>query len=463
MVHMVEIEDREALAGTPARELALSCVTAGIEAALPERVIRESIAVAGSELRVADATYDLDAHDEILVVGGGKPAARVAAALESILDAVSLPLSGVVVTDDPVATETIDVVEAAHPVPDDRGVAGARRVLEAVRAADERTLVLAVIGGGGSALLPAPAGGLSLADLQVVTEALLEAGADIHELNAVRKHCSAIKGGRLARAAAPATVVSLLLSDVVGDDRSVIASGPTAPDESTFADAIAVLGRYGIDAPPSVREHLERGAEGDGSGGRAGDDRGNAPAETPGSEDPAFDRGSIHVLANGRTAIDAARDVARERGFETVVFSSRLRGEAREVGTTMAAVAEEIREEDDPASPPAVVLSGGETTVTVRGDGTGGPNQELALGAAIACEADDWALAAIDTDGRDGGTDAAGALVDDGTVPDAETAEPARDALENNDAFSFFEDRGGLIRTGRTGTNVNDLHVLVVP
>ncbi|HKL29376.1 MAG TPA: glycerate-2-kinase family protein, partial [Natrialbaceae archaeon] len=214
MAHMVEIENRDVLAGTPARQLALSCVTAGIEAALPERVIRGSVAVAGNELRVGDAIYHLDAYDEILVVGGGKPAARVAAALESTLDDVSLPLSGVVVTDDPVATERIDVVEAAHPVPDERGVAGARRVLEAARAADERTLVLAVIGGGGSALLPAPAEGLSLADLQTVTESLLDAGADIHELNAVRKHCSAIKGGRLARAATPATVVSLLLSDV---------------------------------------------------------------------------------------------------------------------------------------------------------------------------------------------------------------------------------------------------------
>ncbi|MFW5895969.1 MAG: glycerate kinase type-2 family protein [archaeon] len=458
MVHVVDVENRDALAGTPARELALDCVTAGIEAALPERVIREFVSASGNELRVADETYDLDAYDEVLIVGGGKPAARVAAVLESILDEVSLPLSGVVVTDDPGETERIDVVAAAHPVPNERGVAGARRVLEAARAADEGTLVLAVIGGGGSALLPAPAKGLSLGDLQAVTEAILDAGADIHELNAVRKHCSAIKGGRLARAATPATVVSLVLSDVVGDDLSVIASGPTAPDESTFADALAVLDRYGIDAPPSVRKHLERGAEGGGSG-----EGGSAPTETPGPDDPVFDRGSNHVLANGRTAIDAARDAARERGFETVILSSRLRGEAREVGTTLGAVAEEIREAGDPASPPAVVLSGGETTVTVRGDGTGGPNQELALGAAIACEADDWALAAVDTDGRDGGTDAAGALVDGGIVPDAETAGTARDALDDNDAGSFFEDRGGLIRTGRTGTNVNDLHVLVVP
>jgi len=453
---MTDIQDRDALAGSPARALALDCVEAGIEAARPERVIRESVSAAGDQLRVADETYDLDAYDELLVVGGGKPAARMASALEAVLAGASPPLSGVVVTDDPAETDRIDVVEAAHPVPDERGVAGAERVLEAVLEADEGTLVLAVIGGGGSALLPAPAGDLSLADLQAVTQALLDAGADIHELNAVRKHCSAIKGGRLARAAAPATVVSLVLSDVVGDDLSVIASGPTAPDESTFGDAVAVLDRYGIDAPVAVRERLERGAE-------AAPGDGGAPMETPAPDDPAFDRGSIHVLTNGRTAIDAACDVAQECGFDAVVLSSRLRGEAREVGTTLAAVAEELREAGDPASPPAVVLSGGETTVTVRGDGVGGPNQEVALGAAVACEADDWALAAVDTDGRDGGTDAAGALVDDRSITDAETADRARDALANDDAFSFFDDNDGLIRTGRTGTNVNDLHVLVVP
>ncbi|MFT4891116.1 MAG: glycerate 2-kinase [Halobacteriales archaeon] len=453
---MVDIENRDPLAGSIARELGLDCVAAGIEAVLPDRVIRESVSVAEGELRIADETYDLDAQDEILIVGGGKPAARMASALESVLAGASLPLSGVVVTDDPTETDRIDVVEAAHPVPDERGVAGAERVLEAVREADAGTLVVAVIGGGGSALLPAPAGDLSLAGLQTVTEALLDAGADIHELNAVRKHCSAIKGGRLARAAAPATVVSVVLSDVVGDDLSVIASGPTAPDESTFGDAVAVLDRYGIDAPVAVRERLERGA-----GADAGD--AGAPTETPGPDDPVFDRGSIHVLANGRTAIDAALETARERGFEPVVLSSRLRGEAREVGTTLAAVAEEVRDAGDPVGPPAVVISGGEATVTVRGEGAGGPNQELALGAALACEADDWALAAVDTDGRDGATDAAGALVDEGTVPDAETADAARDALADNDAFPFFDDRDALIRTGRTGTNVNDLHVLVLP
>ncbi|MFQ3293222.1 MAG: glycerate 2-kinase [Halobacteriales archaeon] len=450
---MVEIEDRDALAGTSARELALKCVTAGIEAALPERVFRRSVSVSANEVRVLDETYDLDSYDEILVVGGGKPAGRVAAVLESVLTAVPLSLSGVVVTDDPTETERIDVLEAAHPFPDERGVSGANRVLKAVQGADEETLVLAVIGGGGSALLPAPAGRLSLADLQSVTEALLDAGADIYELNAVRKHCSAIKGGQLSRAATPATVVSLVLSDVAGDDLSVIASGPTAPDESTFEDALAVLDRYGIDAPATVRERLE--------GGAAGAE--GAPSETPGPGDPAFDRTSNQVLANGRTALDAARDTARDQGFEPVVLSSRLRGEAREVGTTLAAVAEEVRDGGDPVAPPAVVISGGETTVTVRGDGVGGPNQELALGAALPGEVEDWALAAVDTDGRDGGTDAAGALVGEGTVSDAETAEAARDALADNDVFPFFDDRDALIRTDRTGTNVNDLHVLVVP
>jgi len=253
------IENREALARTPARALALDCVAAGVEAAHPERVIADAVAVDGDTLRVGDATYDLAGHEEVLVVGGGKAAGHVAAELEAVLgDRLD---GGVVVTDDPAPAERVDVVAASHPVPDERGEVGARRVRATAERAGAETLLLVVVAGGGSALLPAPTGELSLGDLRTVTRELLDAGADIRELNAVRRHVSDLKGGRLARDAAPATTVPLVFSDVVGDDPAVVASGPTAPDPSTYDDALAVLDRYGAETP-TVRAHLRRGVAG---------------------------------------------------------------------------------------------------------------------------------------------------------------------------------------------------------
>ncbi|MDZ7702636.1 MAG: DUF4147 domain-containing protein [Halobacteriales archaeon] len=438
------IEDAGRLANTPARETALACVEAGIEAAHPRRVIAESVTLEGDTLTVAGATYDLAEIDRIVALGGGKASGTVAAALESALgDRLD---GGAVVCPDPVETERVAVHVGDHPVPSERSVAGTRRVLELAEAADDRTLVLAVITGGGSALLAAPADGIELADLQSVTDALLDSGASIHEINAVRKHLSAVKGGGLARAAAPARTVGLLFSDVVGDDLDVIASGPTAPDSSTYADALEVLDRYAIEPPAAVGERLERGASGE-------------LAETAGPGDPAFERVRNHVLANGFTALEAARAAASERGYETCLLSSRVQGEAREAARTMAAVGQEVAASGNPVAPPAVVLSGGECTVTVEGTGSGGPNQEFALGAAVDLAGEGIALASVDTDGRDGATDAAGALVDGTTVTDAEEA---RDALRLNDAYPYLEAREALVVTGPTGTNVNDLRVLVV-
>jgi len=453
---------RDRLARSPAHETALACIEAGIEAAHPERVVEDSVSLESDSLRVADATYDLAAYDEVVVVGGGKAAAGVAAALETELGEALA--GGVVVTDTPVETDRVDVVEASHPVPDEAGVDGARRVQGTVERAGAGTLVLAVITGGGSALLPAPAGDLSLSDLRATTDALLESGAAIDEINAVRKHASALKGGRLAAAAAPATVVTLAFSDVVGDDLGVIASGPTVPDPTTYAEAVAVLDRYDLDVPAAVREHLAAGAAGD-------------IPETPGP-DGDFGHVSTHVLANAWTAVAAAREVARERGYDPFVLSTRVRGEAREQGLAHVAVAEEVAATGTPVDPPAVVLSGGETTVTVRGDGDGGPNQEFALRTALelgggasdggsgagagAASTEGTVLAAVDTDGRDGASDAAGALVDAGTVPDADAADAARAALADNDAGTYLDGRDALVRTGRTGTNVNDLRVVVI-
>ncbi|RZH66708.1 glycerate kinase type-2 family protein [Natrinema altunense] len=443
------IANRDRLAASEAREIALECVEAGIEAGHPRTVVHDTVALEGETLRIADATYDLREYDALVVLGGGNAAAHVTVALEAILgDRID---GGVVVTDDPVETERVTVRVGDHPIPSERGVDAAGDVLAAAAAADGDTLVLAAITGGGSALMPAPAGDLSLDDLRTTTDALLASGADIGDINAVRKHLSALKGGRLARRAAPATVASLVLSDVVGNDPSVIASGPLAPDESTFDDALAVCERYEIDAPGPVQTRLERGAAGE-------------IAETPGPDDAAFETVSNHIVADGMTTLDAARDAAAERGYETLVLSSRVRGEARDAAATHVAIAEEVLATGRPVAPPAVVLSGGETTVTVRGDGTGGPNQEFATSAALELadggdieDGGEIAVAAVDTDGSDGATDAAGALVDGTTVVDSDAA---REVLAENDAYPYLESRDGLLFTGPTGTNLNDLRVI---
>ncbi len=459
--------DENTVSLTPARETALACVDAGIAATQPRTLAANGIRldVEDDTLHIQRETYDLGAYDHVLVVGGGKAAGELARALEDILE--DRITDGVIVTNAPVETDRIDVVEGRHPVPDERGVEGTKRILELAANANEGTLILTLITGGGSALLPAPADGLSLEDLQSVTNDLLESGATIHEQNCVRKHLSTIKGGGLARASAPATVVSLVISDVVGDDLDVIASGPTVPDPTTFEDAREICGRYGLSLPDSVETYLEAGVEG-------------AVPETPGPGSPVFDAVEVHILANGLTALSAARDVAVERGYNTCLLSSRLEGEAREVGTMHAGIAAEIGATGNPVEPPAVVLSGGETTVTIgaagcdeTGAGTkaedeetqrghGGPNQELALSASIGLSDTDrgTVLASVDTDGIDGRSDAAGGIVD------SETAAPlecARRALETHNTTPFLASAGALIRTGPTGTNVNDLRVLVVP
>lgn len=447
------IDNRTQLATSDARETALECLEAGLAAGHPERVIRDAVSLEGDALRVEDATYDLTTFEEIVVLGGGNAAAHVASALEVVLgDRIA---NGVVVTDDPAETSRVEVLEGDHPVPSERGVEHTRELLAAADACGDRTLVLAAITGGGSSLMAAPADGISLEDLERTTTALLESGADIHEINAVRKHLSALKGGQLARRIEPATTVSLVCSDVVGNDLSVVASGPLVPDDSTYADALAVLERYDLDVSRSVADRLEAGE----SGGHP---------ETPGPEESAFDAVSTHVVADGMTVLEAARDAATERGYGTLVLSSRIRGEARAAATAHVAIAEEARATGTPVSIPAVILSGGETTVTVEGDGRGGPNQEFATSAGIELATgsgdspssdDTTAVAAIDTDGVDGTSAAAGALVDATTVEDRTLA---RDALEANDVSPYLAAHDAVIHTGPTGTNLNDLRIVVL-
>lgn len=435
------IENADTLGGTPARDVALACLVSGIEAAHPGRVVRETVGLDDDTLRIGTATYDLSEFERLVVLGGGKAAGTISNELADILG--TRITAGVVVAPEPIDAAQIKVIVGDHPVPSDRGVAGAHEVLELARNADARTLVLAVITGGGSALLPAPVG-IDLAELQAVTNTLLESGASIDEINAVRKHLSAIKGGALAQAAAPATVIGLLMSDVVGNDPSVIASGPTAPDDTTYNDAISVLNRYADSIPQSVRTRLEAGRDG-------------RLTETPPSSDPLFERVHNYILADGFTAVSAAQGIAERHGYTPLILSSRVRGEAREAAKTHIAIAEETHATGHPIEPPSIVLSGGETTVTVRGDGRGGPNQEFALSGALDIE--QAILASVDTDGHDGSTDAAGGLVGPRTVDDREAAVAA---LGENDAYSYLQDRDALVYTGPTGTNVNDLRVLVI-
>ena len=437
------IDQRERLERSTAHTVALNALTAGIEAADPARLTRDRVSVSESRLTVGEPTLSLDEYDEVVVVGGGKAAGVVAAELESILGD---PLgSGVVVTNTPGDAERIEQLPGDHPVPGDSSLNSSQRLLSAARDAGEDTLVLAVITGGGSALMAAPADGLSLADLQSTTQSLLDSGATINEINTVRKHCSAIKGGRLAAAASPARVECLVISDVVGNDLSTIASGPFVGDESTYSEALAMVDHYNCEVPQAVQRRLEAGVAGE-------------IEETPGVGSPVFDRVSTTILGDNMVAVRAAAEAASEAGFEPLVVSSRIRGEAREAAKTQVAIAEEILSTGEPLEPPAAVVSGGETTVTVRGDGTGGPNQEFVLSAAVELDEAGVVAGAVDTDGIDGVTDAAGGIVGSETVDSG----AATTALADNDTYRLLNKVDALIRTGPTGTNVNDLRVVIV-
>jgi hydroxypyruvate reductase len=381
-----------------------------------------------------------------VVVGAGKAAAAMARAVEA---AWPEPLSGLVVTryGHGAPCARIEVVEAAHPVPDRAGREAAARMLELVGGLSGDDLALCLISGGGSALLSLPAPGLGLEDKQAVNRALLKCGATISEMNCVRKHLSAVKGGRLAAAAAPARVVSLLISDVPGDDPSVIASGPTVPDPTTFADALAVLEKYGIEEPAAVLDHL-----------RAARD------ETPKPGDPRLAGGEVRLIASPQGALEAAAGAARAAGLTAHILSDRIEGEARDVALVHAAIARQVAAHGQPFQPPAVLLSGGETTVTVRGKGRGGRNAEFLLALAVALEgAPGIHAVACDTDGIDGTEDNAGDyLGPDSLARAAALGLDARARLAGNDGYGLFEALGDLVKTGPTLTNVNDFRAILV-
>jgi glycerate 2-kinase len=382
-----------------------------------------------------------------IVVGAGKAAASMAAALEDAWPDVDM--SGLVVTryGQSVPTRRIEVVESSHPVPDAAGEVAARRILALVGGLSGDDLVLALISGGGSALLPLPAPGLTLADKQDVNRALLACGAPIGEMNAVRKHLSAIKGGRLARAAFPARVVTLAISDVPGDDPGVIASGPTVPDATSFADARAILARYAITPNATVARHLAEAAE-----------------ETP--KPGSLGHADFRLIATPSMALDAAAGSARAAGVAPMILGDALEGESREMGTIMAGIARSVRAHAQPLPAPALLLSGGETTVTLgrSSGGRGGRNAEFLLGLAVALDGlgGVWAIAG-DTDGIDGTEDAAGAVVTPDTLARARARglDP-RTVLAGHDSYTLFEATGDLVRTGPTLTNVNDIRAILI-
>jgi len=433
------------------RKAAGEIFQAALDAASPRIAIHRHVRREGERLLVDGAVYDLS-RGRVVVVGAGKACAAMAAAVEEVLgDRIR---DGVVVVKDGYALplRRIRVAQAGHPIPDARGVQGTSAILGLLTETGPEDLVIVLISGGGSALLPAPVAGIDLIEKQAMTRALLACGATIEEINAVRKHCSRIKGGQLARALFPARSLTLILSDVIGDPLDAIASGPTVPDTTTYGEALEVLRRYRVEdrIPVSILRHLERGA------------RGEIP-ETPKAGDPCFATAHHCIVGNNFQSLLAARDRAARLGFQALLLTTALKGESREVAKVLAALLLEMRRSGHPLSPPACLLLGGETTVTVRGKGKGGRSQELVLAGAIAIAGGrDLVIFSAGTDGTDGPTDAAGAVADGDTWARAKEVglDPLR-ALEENDAYHFFEGLGDLIKTGPTLTNVMDVILLL--
>ena len=426
---------------------------AAVAAVNPLAAVQRAVVRHGDTLEVDGVAYDLRRFAHIYVVGTGKGSAVMAQGLEAILGD-RLSAGAVTVKYGHAApVERVTLYEAAHPIPDAAGVQGADAAMHLARRAGADDLVFCLLSGGGSALWPAPSAGISLSEKQRMTGLLIDCGARIDEINVIRKHLSGIKGGQLARLAAPARLITLVLSDVVGDRLDAIASGPTVPDPTTYRDCLDILARYDLidRLPDSVHAHFQQGLVG-------------GVAETPKAGDPVFELGQTVVVANNRLALHAAREAAEARGYTTLLLASTLEGEARHIARMHAAIAQEICQTGQPVLPPACVISGGETTVTVRGTGKGGRSQEFALAAALHIAGlDGTVVLSGGTDGTDGPTDAAGALVDGRTVARAEALGLQPEAfLHRNDAYPFFQALDDLLLTGPTGTNVMDVYVVLV-
>jgi len=435
------------------RQQAFEIFQAAIRAVDPVEAILRHVKADDGSLLIGDRRLELKNYERILVVGAGKADAPMAQAMEQILgERVS---GGLIVVKDGhgLPLKHVRIQEASHPVPDERGIKGAEDILALLNGAGERDLIICLMSGGGSALLVAPVEGVSLEDKQEVTRHLLASGANIHEINMVRKHLSRVKGGGLARVAHPATVVSLILSDVIGDDLDVIASGPTVPDSSTFGQAERVLKVYGIrdKLPRSVREHMEKGVSGE-------------IEEIPKPGDSSFQRDVWQLVGTNLQALKAASKEAERQGYHSVILSAMIEGETRDVAKMHAAIAKQVLSSGHPVAPPACLLAGGETTVTLQGEGKGGRNMEFALASAIAMDGKKHVVVLSGgTDGTDGPTDSAGAIADGETLARARAKGlDAVQYLQRNDSYSFFEVLGDLLMTGPTRTNVMDVCLVLV-
>ncbi len=435
------------------RKDACSIFQCGVREAAPENAIGRSLKVDGERLEVHNEVYDLARYDGISVIGAGKAAAVMAQAVEAQL---APRIKGGFVNvkyGHSASLQRIEVNEAGHPVPDEAGIRGVDRMIQLLHGTGEKDLVLALISGGGSALLPYPAKGLTLGDKQKVTKLLLDCGASIREINAVRKHLSQIKGGRMARLAHPSTLIGLILSDVIGDDMDCIASGPTAPDGSTFHDCIWIIEKHGLRTrmPSAAMKVLERG-------------EGGELEETPKVGGTVFRNVKNVIVGNNDLALQGAKERAQQLGYHGLILSSSIQGETHVAARAHTTLANEILTTDHPVLRPACVISGGETTVFIKGNGLGGRNQEFALAAAMTIDGlEPVVILSGGTDGTDGPTDAAGALVDGRTIARAKAAgmDPNH-YLERNDSYHFFQSLGDLLITGPSRTNVMDLRLVMV-
>ena len=434
-----------------ARRLALSVVESVLEHANPENAIKSTIKLVDEKLAVAGATFNLLDFDKIYVLGAGKAGGGMAQGIEGILGNrifkgfVNIPNG----TKERYNTSKIELNETSHPLPDESGIKGANKIMELADSANSNDLVIVLISGGASSLLPHPSHGFSLFDLQKVTSSLLKSGADINELNSVRKHLSAIKGGRLAEKCHPATVIALIISDVVGDTLDVIASGPTVPDKSTYHDALNVLTSYGLSEEfPRVIKHFNTGAEGE-------------IPETLKEDDPIFESVYNFLISTNKSVLSQVKE-EMSKDSSVKIFSTDLTGEARDIGKDFGKRLMELKDEKT-GTKPLIVIAGGETTVTVRGTGIGGRNQELILGGLPTLSGSGIAFASFGTDGIDGLSDAAGAIVDGSSLKRAvEMGMSIEKTLKDNDSSTFFKDLKDQIFTGPTGTNVNDVIVMVI-
>ncbi|MBC8200084.1 MAG: glycerate kinase [Desulfobacterales bacterium] len=426
---------------------------AGLKAVEPGAAVKRYCRIEDDHLFIGDKPYDLSRIKNIFVVGAGKATAPMAAEIENILgDRVTKGIINVKYGHTS-KLGRIKLIEAGHPVPDKNGRQGAEAIIDLVNNAGKNDLVLCLISGGGSALLPLPFPGLTLKDKQDTIKILLSCGAAIHEINALRKHISMIKGGRLAQAAHPASLVSLILSDVVGDNPDVIASGPTVPDSSGFDDCMKIIDKYNLrkKLPKPVVRHIK-----DGISGRV--------PETPKTGDPAFEKAQNIIIGSNIEAIMAAKQKSESFAYNTIVLSSMIEGDTTQMAHVHSAIAREIIQTGNPIPSPACILSGGETTVTIKGKGLGGRNQEFALAAAIdIAGAKNIVILSGGTDGTDGPTDAAGAVADTNTLSRAMAMglNPGY-FLENNDSYHFFQKLGDLLITGPTNTNVMDIRIMLV-